>query len=77
MKLIKFETTDNRDALEVLDTLRAAVESGEVIAFACVGIEPDDCTRMWSSATKKVTRLRMMGAIHNLLHYYTMGADVE
>lgn len=73
MKIIPLEASNKSDALEVIDTLRAAVESGEIVAFACVGIEPDDCTRMWSSATKKVTRLRMMGAMYNLLHHYTNG----
>jgi hypothetical protein len=70
MKVVSLPTVDTKAALEVLDTLRQAVESGEIIAFCAVGIEPDDCTRMWSSSTKSVTRLRMQGAISNLLFHY-------
>lgn len=66
-------TSTKEDALAVIDDLRVAVESGEIIAFAAVGVEPDDCTKMWSTSTRPVTRLRMMGAIHNLLHSYTNG----
>ena len=61
---------DMTDALAVLDSLRAAVEAGEIVAFACVGIEPDDCTRMWSSATRPTTRLKIIGAMAHMLHSY-------
>jgi hypothetical protein len=61
---------DKSDALEVLDDLRAAVERGEIIAFACVGIEPDDCTQIWSSSTKPTTRLKIIGAMAHMLHSY-------
>lgn len=62
---------DRADALEVLDSLKAAVEKGEIIAFAVVGLEEDDTTRMWSAAIRGVSRLRMLGGIYTLLHNYT------
>lgn len=61
---------DMKDALETLDSLRAAVESGQIKAFACVGIEPDHTTRMWSSTTTPTTRLEMIGAMAQLLYCF-------
>lgn len=61
------------EALSALDDLRAKIDSGEIIAFAAVGIEPDDCTMMWCGASKPVTRLRTMGAIQSLLYHWTAG----
>lgn len=55
-----------KDALEVLETLRVAVEAGEIVAFAAVGIEVDDTTRAWACANGK-TRLQLLGAISNLM----------
>ena len=57
-------------ALEVLEDLRGAIERGEIKAFAAVGIEPDHCTRMWSSSTRPTTRLEMQGAMAYLLYCY-------
>lgn len=64
---------DAKEALGIIDDLRKRVASGEIIAFAVVGIEPDDTTRMWTSCTKFVSRLRTIGAISTLLHHYTAG----
>jgi hypothetical protein len=70
-KLVTLDKTPNKQvALEVIESLRLAIENGEIVAFAAVGIEEDDCTRMWSSSTRPVTRLRMMGAMYNLLHTF-------
>lgn len=66
--------SDPAAAIEVLDQLREQILSGQVIAFAAVAIEPDDTTTAWSSCTRPVTRLRMMGAITSLLHGYVDGA---
>lgn len=65
---------DMADALDVLDDLRRAVESGQIKAFACVGIEPDHCTRMWSSSTKPTTRLELIGAMAQLQYCYQADA---
>lgn len=70
---IQLPPDTKEEAIQVIDGLRQAVEAGEIIAFAAVGIEPDDCTRMWSSSVKPVTRLRMMGAMYNLLAHYQTG----
>lgn len=65
---------DMKDALETLDSLRRAVESGQIKAFACVGIEPDHTTRVWSSTTLRTTRLEMIGAMAQL--QYSFQADL-
>lgn len=62
-------------ALGVLDDLREAVIAGRVVAFAAVGIEADDATRMWASSTADVSRLRVMGAMSHMLHMYSHGED--
>ena len=59
---------DKTEALEVIDDLRAAVERGEVKAFACVAIAPDHSTRMWRSCTRPTTFLEIIGAAYHLLH---------
>jgi len=63
------------DALEAARSLVTALENGEIVAFAAVGIEADDCTRMWSGSSRPVTRLRMMGAMYNLLNHYANGTE--
>lgn len=60
-------------ALQVLDDLREKVISGEIVAFAAVGIAPDDGTLAWCSATQDVSRLRVIGAIAHLGHMYSHG----
>lgn len=77
MNLVHIEGKRNstKDALEVLDDLRKRIEDGSVIAFIGVGIEPDDVMRAWSSATQKVTRLRMMGALAQLVQSYHNDPD--
>jgi hypothetical protein len=65
------------NAMEVIDSLREAVLSGQVVAFAAVGIEPNDTTRMWATSTQPVSRLRVVGAIAHLGHMYSHGEDLE
>jgi len=60
-------------AMEVLDDLREAVRTGKIVAFAAVGIEPDDATRAWATCTAPVSRLRMIGAMHHMAHMYSHG----
>lgn len=60
---------DIAGALEVLDLMRKAVESGQIIALCAVAIEPDDCTTRWQFATRPVTKLRMLGAVASLSHF--------
>ena len=54
--------------LELIDGLREAIESGKVVAFAAVGIAPDDCTWQWSGCSQGVTNLRLVGAVARLMH---------
>lgn len=55
------------DALKALDALREKIVSGEVIAFCAVGIEKDDCTSWWIGCSRKVTWLKIRGALTTLL----------
>lgn len=66
---------DIGDALDVLDKLRKDLESGKIVAFAAVGIAPDDETFAYVSATKSVSRLRMIGATAHLHACYQAGID--
>ena len=73
---VKIDRDPSReDALEAARLLVAALEKGEIVAVAAVGIEADDCTRMWSGSSRPVTRLRMMGAVYNLLNHYTNDSE--
>jgi hypothetical protein len=77
MKVVEFKKGGSPDrlknSLDTIDDLRKRVESGEIVAFAMVGVHPDDATSGWSSCTEKVSRLRMQGAIAQLLHSYSAG----
>lgn len=55
------------ECLDVLDKLRAAVEAGEVAAFAAVTLDKGDNVSAWMGQTVPVTRLRTMGAVGYLL----------
>lgn len=65
------EAATTEEALAVIDALREAVASGEIVAVAAVGIERDDVTRLWTTTTRPVTRLRIIGAMHHMLHTYS------
>jgi len=56
--------------LEIVDDLRADVEAGNIIAFAAVGIQPDNLTARWTGAARVVPPLLMIGAIAKLQHFY-------
>lgn len=59
-----------QDALDVVESLKQAIESGQLVAFAAVGIEENDNTSIWCFSTRPVSRLRMLGAMHHMLHSY-------
>lgn len=63
---------DKAVMLENLDDLRQRIESGEVVAFAAVGIAADHGTSMWSGSAQgpKVSRLMMIGAMQQMLYCY-------
>ena len=54
--------------LEVVDDLREKIASGQIVAFAAVGIEADDVTMSWQGCTQGVTNLRLVGAVARLMH---------
>lgn len=72
------EVPAQRDAtamLEVLDALRERVLSGQVVAFAVTAIDANDTCYGYAGSDKaaSVSRLRMQGAISQLLHDYLAG----
>lgn len=75
MKLMTIapKTLDTKDMLEVLDQLRAQIESGQTVAFAAVTIEPNDACRAWFGAGTSVSHLRMQGGIAQLMHNFLNG----
>lgn len=64
---------DKSETLKIIDSLRAAVESGQIKSFAAVGIEPDGNTLLWTSCVQHTTRLEVIGAIAHLLTQYSTG----
>lgn len=73
LNLTSGKPRDATDALAVLDAMRAAIESGELIAFVAAGITAGDVALGYCGAVEGVTRLRMMGAIANLGMQYNAG----
>ncbi len=75
MNVVPFSTgVSTEEAVRVLDTLRADIVSGEIVAFCAVGIKRDDGTAMWlANVAKAKTNLQMMGAVANLLMHYWNG----
>lgn len=61
--------------LAVVDDLRARIESGQFIAFAAVALDVGDACYAYagSDPAEHVSRLRMQGAISQLLHDYLSG----
>lgn len=57
---------DRTAALKVVDDLRARVVSGEIVAFAAVGITRNDSALMWLGTSEKKTNLQVAGAIATL-----------
>lgn len=73
MKVVEARPRNTEDALEVIDALRQHVIEGRVIAFAIAAVESDDTATAYASATQSVSRLRLQGAIAQLLHNYLSG----
>lgn len=75
MSVVKLasKTRDLTSALSVLDGLRKRLESGQIIAFGMVEIDAEDNAYTSAATTEPVSRLRMIGAIHHLLHCYETG----
>lgn len=74
MKVVEFKGNNAEEALKVIEDLRAAVVSGEVVAFIVGGIKKDDGTVMWlSNVGRAKTNLQMMGAATNLLLHFWQG----
>ncbi len=67
--------SDKTDLLDVLQTLKERIESGQVVAFAAAAIDANDACYGFAGADKaaSVSRLRVQGAISQLLHDYIAG----
>lgn len=66
---------DPSHMLAVIDDLRKRVESGQFIAFSAVAIDAGDACYAFAGAdqAEHVSRLRMQGAIAQLMHDYLSG----
>jgi hypothetical protein len=67
------KTVDVSGALEVIDQLRADVESGRIKFFTAIGIASDHETLCYQSAVKPTSRLEAFGAASHLLHCHLHG----
>jgi len=63
--------------LEVLEIMRQRVLDGTLVAFTAAGLADDDTCYAYAASSKRVTRLRMMGAIAHLQHSYHNGDVVD
>lgn len=75
VQLVPKREQGKQQLLDVIDSLREAVASGRVVAFAAVAIEPDNTTAQWSGCTHGVTNLRLIGAVARLLHGVQVDTD--
>ena len=70
MKVERFNPLPSKeDCLSAIDDLRAKIEDGSVVAFAAIGIEPNDVVTTWIGSSRPTTRLKILGAVHNLAYY--------
>ena len=56
--------------LEIIESLRESIASGETVAFAAVGITPEGTTFHWIGSARVTLPLTMLGAIAGLQHVY-------
>lgn len=62
---------DVAEVLAVIDSLRKAVESGEIVAFATVGIQANDGTLMWlGNVGLTKSNLQFQGAVAALAYHF-------
>lgn len=66
---------DPSHMLAVIDDMRARVAAGQFVAFSAVAIDAGDACYGFAGADRSehVSRLRMQGAISQLLHDYIAG----
>lgn len=58
--------------LEVVDSLRESIRTGEITAFGAVGVAPNnEDTFYWLASSRPTPRLLMQGAVYRLLDYYS------
>lgn len=80
MKVVELKKAPEEAAkapIEVLEQLLAEFRAGKRVAFAAVTISPDDVVHAYTASVSDlyVSRLRLQGAIAQLLHDY-VGGDV-
>lgn len=75
MKLVDFPTPqrDIEGALEVLESMKQAIISGEIVAFTAAGVSSDDDIVLWCGSTEGISKLRMIGALSILKSQLTEG----
>lgn len=65
--LVQNQKPSMESAAETLRVLENHVLDGLIIAFAIVGIGPDDNTKFYTDSVRPVSNLRMIGALHHAL----------
>jgi hypothetical protein len=58
------------DALAVVEALKADIASGKLVSFCVAAIDDNDGAYAYVGSSKKVSRLRMTGALSNALHMF-------
>lgn len=70
-EIVPHGARDPSAMLGELDDIRKRVESGELLAFACVGLDRDTAIH-WIAGTNGATRHRLLGAIAMLMVTYSI-----
>ena len=77
MKVIEFpkENTIN-EAADVIHKFESDLIDGKIVGFFIVGVDAKDDTYAYVGTTRKVSRLRLGGALQHALHIFNHGEEV-
>lgn len=74
MKVVELNINPSKEeALSAIDGLRRDIEAGKIIGFAVAAMGPEDTVYWYCGSVRPVTRLRLIGALSNVLHHLNAG----
>lgn len=77
MHVIKLDADDSPEAaLAVLKKLEEDLTSGKIVGFFAAGIGPNDETYAYTGSRRKVSRLRLGGAMQHALFAFNQGEEI-
>lgn len=77
MQVVKLEADDSiESALAVLKKLEEDLTSGKIVGFFAAGVGPNDETYAYTGSRRKVSRLRLGGAMQYALFAFNEGEEL-